>query len=194
MRGSTGPEGAAPLDLRSLGEVDEPEVIRAALRRFRRRVLVRGVAILAVVAVLVGLRVAGPWRPTIAQRIERAQGEQVGGTWRVGRATVVLVRAADLGEDTGLHLLVLDPTAGAFDDYTIGFSPRASDFASRGDGRAVEQWYRIRVPPGGAVVATLWFIPMCRATAEHGCESRSVRAGTFTIDFAARDVPAWVWR
>lgn len=194
MIGPNGPGTTPPLDLRSLAEVDEPEVVRAALRRFRRRTLVRGAAILLLVAVIVGLRVAGPWRATLAERIERAPGVQVGAAWRVGRATVVLVRAADLGRDAGLHFLVVDPSARAFEDYSIGFSPPPSEFAFRGEGRAVEEWDRIQVPSSGVLVATLWFTPECRATAEHGCESRSVRAGTFTIDLPALGVPTWVLR
>jgi len=47
---------APPPGLRDLAEVDSPEIVRAALRRFRRGLLVRVIVILLVIGAFIGLR------------------------------------------------------------------------------------------------------------------------------------------
>jgi hypothetical protein len=101
-----------PLDLRSLGEVDEPEVVRAALRTFRRRLWTRYVWIgLAIVVAAVTLVVGG--RPSnLKEEVEAANTITYPGdaVWRVGGSSVALEEVADLGETMGLHFVVVpDP-------------------------------------------------------------------------------------
>ena len=107
-----------PLDLRSLADVDSPEVAREALRTFRRRLWTRylwiGLAIaLGAVVLFVGSRPSNLREEMEAANV-RAFPERV---WRVPGATIALEEVADLGDAMGLHFVFLpDP-----DTPSLGF-------------------------------------------------------------------------
>jgi hypothetical protein len=97
-----------PLDLRALADVDEPEVVRDALRRFRRRVLTRYVWVVAAVVVAGSAVVWGRTPTTLQQRVDAARNVvYVDRVWRVDGVTVGLDRVADLGDTVGLHFVVI---------------------------------------------------------------------------------------
>jgi hypothetical protein len=100
----------SPLDLRALGDVESPEVVREALRTFRRRVVTRYVWLLLAI-VLFGVAVLWGRTPTtLQQRVDAANSYALPGgraVWHVNGITVALDRAADLGDTVGLHLIVL---------------------------------------------------------------------------------------
>lgn len=100
-----------PLDLRGLADVDSPEVVRAALKTFRRRLWTRyvwvGLAIVFAAAAFVWGGQPSDLREEIEASHLRSLPEQV---WRVGGTSVALEEAADLGDYMGLHFVVLpDP-------------------------------------------------------------------------------------
>ncbi len=104
----------APLDLRVLADVDSPEIVRAALRRFRRRALTRYIWVGVGVAVFVAAVLWGRTPTTLAERVDRASSKAFPETvWRVRGVSVALEMAADLGDTVGLHLVVLpdDPSS-----------------------------------------------------------------------------------
>ncbi|MGZ4151020.1 MAG: hypothetical protein ACXVP3_01095 [Actinomycetota bacterium] len=98
-----------PLDLRALSAVDEPEVVRQALRTFRRRILTRYVwLVVAVVLAFAVLR----WSQapsTLAERIEHApRGVVAHPVWHAAGATISLDSVADLGDGRlGFHFVVI---------------------------------------------------------------------------------------
>jgi len=101
----------SPLDLRTLADVESPEVVREALRTFRRRLWTRyvwiGLAIVfAGVAFVVGAR-PSDLREEMEDANLRVFPESV---WRLDDASVALVEVADLGDTMGLHFVALpDP-------------------------------------------------------------------------------------
>lgn len=181
-----------PLDLRSLGEVDSPEVLRAALRRFRHRMLVRGLWIFLGVAILLGLRLAGPLRPSLADQIERSPGIQLGAVYRTGGVTVVVVRVADLGDNTGLHVVLADPAAGPLDDLNLWIRSGFVEWEFSSAGAATEHWYEVRVPATGRLDATVQH-SVCPRGPEGGACSIEPQ-GQITIDLQAFGVDRRLWQ
>jgi hypothetical protein len=98
-----------PLDLRALADVDAPEVIHEALRRFRRKILARSVwvVVLAGVAVVVVVWVRTP--TTLAERVDQASRTiEAHPVWHAHGATVALDRVASLGDGRlGFHFVVI---------------------------------------------------------------------------------------
>ena len=97
-----------PLDLRALADVDAPEVVHEALRRFRRKILVRSDwVVLAAVAVVVILWSRTP--TTLAERVDQAsRAIEAHPVWHAHGATVALDRVASLGDDRlGFHFVVI---------------------------------------------------------------------------------------
>jgi hypothetical protein len=99
-----------PLDLRALAEVDEPDVVRDALRTFRRRVLTRYVWA-TVAIVLVGGAFLWAVRPhTLAERVATASprfAPQM--IWRVGSTSVGLADVVRLRDGVGMRFVVIEP-------------------------------------------------------------------------------------
>ena len=97
-----------PLDLRALADVDAPDVIHEALRRFRRKILVRSVwVVLAAVAVVVIVWARTP--TTLADRVDQAsRAIEAHPVWHAHGATVALDRVASLGGGRlGFHFVVI---------------------------------------------------------------------------------------
>jgi hypothetical protein len=97
-----------PLDLRALADVDAPDVVHEALRRFRRKILVRSVWVVfaaVVVAVIVWVRTP----TTLAERVDQAsRAIEAHPVWHAHGATVALDRVARLGDDRlGFHFVVI---------------------------------------------------------------------------------------
>jgi hypothetical protein len=180
----------APLDLRALGEVESPEVVRQALRRFRRRALVRGLVVVAVVAILVGLRI-GPLRTSVADRYRQSAGVSVGAVYRAGEATVVLEKVADLGTTTtGLQLVVADPTLPKFDSVSVESAAPLKAVQFEGDGRAQTFYLELEVPASGRIP-----LKVVRAVCPQAgglCAQRPL--GSFVVDLRTLGLPESVWK
>jgi hypothetical protein len=95
-----------PLNLGSLGDVDSPEVIREALRRFRRRALRTAVWVVLVVLAIGTFVLGSRAQRNLGDDIADAPGVTPAAVYRVEGMTAILVKVADLGDRTGIHLLV----------------------------------------------------------------------------------------
>jgi len=174
-----------PLDLRSLGEVDSPEVIRAALASFRRRVVVR--SLWAMLALLVGAAAiyALAWSPNTVR--DQIQGATIAawperGAWDVDGARVVLLEVADLGEGTvGLQFAVA-PDQRGHPWYGDELHP-AGTLQSVGYG--LERYFEVKAPIDGRIEVRVL---------RHGTWGNGSADASFTIDLPALGVPSDIWR
>lgn len=97
-----------PLDLRALADVDSPEVVRGALRTFRRRIVTRYVWLVLAIVLFGAAVLWGRTPTTLEQRVEAAHSAAyIDAVWRVRGATVALDKVADLGDRIGLHLVAV---------------------------------------------------------------------------------------
>jgi hypothetical protein len=141
----------APLDLRGLADVDSPEVVRAALRRFRRRILTRYVWVLLAVVVAALAVWWGRTPTTLQQRVDAASTAASSETvWHVKGLTVALDRVVDLGETVGLHFIVIpdDRLARSGHIEVIGM------VASEGFG-SWDEYLEVEPPPTGVPILTI---------------------------------------
>jgi hypothetical protein len=182
-------DAEAPLDLRALGEVESPEVVSDALRRFRRRTLIRTLWVVPVIAIVVGLRVAGPWKPTLADRIHDAGGVQVGAVYEAGEATVILERVADLGKTAGLAFVVADPAASNFDAVSLQSNAPLSEVRFDGEGRSTVVDFGMRVPASGRMTFTV----VRSVCPPQGGLCPQNELGSFVVDLSALRVPRSLW-
>jgi hypothetical protein len=162
-----------PLDLRALADVDEPEVLRGALRTFRRRVLTRYVWItlalaLALAAVLWGLQPL-----TLEERVEEAsplyQPETV---WHRGGASIALSRVVDLGDTVGMHFVVIGKEGPG---WSLQVAGSLKNVAS-GDG--FDAYVEVPQTPDGRYTVAA---------------STSGRPKDFVVDLSAIGVPSSIW-
>jgi hypothetical protein len=161
MTSPDSPGNDRPLRLRELAEVESPEVVRSALRRFRRRTLVWSLwLVLLLVALLVFLvlpRTLGP-REYLPRRFVGAPGAEVGRILQEGSVQVTVLDARRLTpEEVGLHLviaakdlesdeeLVAQPgISGFIEVIPIGglgpIPPAPPEMATTGKGNVLEAW------------------------------------------------------
>ena len=100
-----------PIDLRSLADVDAPEVVHEALKAFRRRFWTRYLWIVLVVA-FAGVSFIPATKPSdVRDRMEASSLRAFPSTtWRIEGSTVALAEVSDLGDGTGLRFIVVpDP-------------------------------------------------------------------------------------
>jgi len=198
-----------PLDLRSLGDIDSPEVVRVALKRFRRRAL-RSVAwLLLGAAAIASFVVADATQRTLGERIEAAPGTTAGAVYRVEGMTATLEQIADLGQVTGFHLIVAVPGTGPQTNtgqslYEVEV-PRATDVLlerSRSI-RLFHLWFSLRVPSDGRISLPVKLdcspLAFANPDGERACAvlrgpeiERLV--GTIDIDLNELGIPASIWR
>jgi len=173
-----------PLDLGSLGDVDSPEVVKQALRTFRRRTL-RSTIWVLVVALMLGIPLVNQlFSKSTMERITTADGYDAGTVYRSRGVTVVLIRVADLGERTGIHLVA---TADGVEGNPFVFVQIQNEYYPAtfrtGTDRMVEAWYEVTVPSDGKL--------NLRVEA-HGGNEEPER--DFVIDLNAAGVPERLWR
>jgi hypothetical protein len=164
-----------PLDLRSLADVDAPDVVHDALRTFRRRVLTRYVWITLAVVLALGALVWGLQPHTLQERIDRASPVyQPQASWQLAGMSVGLARVVDLGDTVGMRFAVV-PLRAANQGDTVRIDGQLQA-VSTGDGfdtyievpKTTDGIYRM-VPNSGA-------------------------PGSVTIDLGAMRVPEDVWK
>jgi hypothetical protein len=172
-------EERVPLDLRVLADVDSPEVVHEALRRFRRRMLTRYVWVaLAIVFAAVALLVGG--RPSdLREEMEKAHTRSFPTlVWRIGGRSVALEEVADLGDDMGLHFVVLpDPGKWSSMIWVRG------ETESMGWG-SYDTYVKLPKIVGDTIEVTV---------GAGGCAPCPQRS-TITVDFRELKVPRSVWR
>ena len=173
------------LDLRSLGEVDSPEVVSAALSEFRRKLLTRS---LWVVAVLVagGLMWAQVGRPDdLRERIERADGTLTltNAVYEAGASRIGLDRVADLGDTVGLHLTALPEPRAGYGSGSRGPQLQVEAVIQSERLDAFDHWYEIQPPADGVVRVRVL-----------GADCPGPKGCMVVIDLRALGVPATTWR
>ena len=180
----------APLDLRGLADVDSPEVVRTALKTFRRRLWTRYVWIgLAIVFAAVAF-IWGGQPSDLREEIEashlRSFPEQV---WRVGGASVALEEAADLGDYMGLHFVALpDPGGRSVRLCVVGAEPQSLTTGPGGSGAMT--WgaydYYVRLPKSLSSVIEV--------AVGGPCPSSQPNPNVITVDLRKLMIPPSIWR
>jgi hypothetical protein len=147
-----------PMDLRSLGEVDEPEVVRQALRRFRRKALKGTVWIVLIVIAVASTLVARSAKRDLSERIDGAKGFVPGTVYQRDHMTALLAKVADLGDVTGFHIIVSQPGTGpqhstGRDVYrlTADDEIQTSNLHSFLDNPLYDYYFSVRVPESGLI-------------------------------------------
>ena len=154
-----------PLRLSDLADVDSPEVVKAALRRFRKRVLVWTVwLVIAVLAALLLLPTYNRGRNDLRQQFLRSPGEDTGAILHQGPYDATILSVVRLNKlqygvhlvatvrslESGLQQLVYTGTSFQDNKPVGGFG-----FPSV-DGRSTEVWYVGRA--GDPVVVIPFFV------------------------------------
>lgn len=171
----------SPLDLRSLADVDAPEVVHEALKAFRRRFWTRYVWIALLIG-FAGVSFISSTKPSDVRDRMQAASLRAFPTarWRIEDSTVALAEVSDLGDGTGVRFIVVpDPgvdvpgvgvprslarfSDGDYDTYLV--IPRSSD------GRLT-----FAVGPSGCVPE---------------CPTGQIET---TVDLAALGIPDETWR
>lgn len=129
-----------PLDLRALADVDSPEVVRDALRTFRRRIVTRYVWLALAIVIFAAAVLWGRTPTTLQQRVDSADHAAfIEAVWRAEGATVALDKVVDLGDRIGLHLVAVPDEP----DRRVGIS-----ISGEIAGEQVDSWGRyIEVEP-----------------------------------------------
>lgn len=184
-----------PLDLRALADVESPDVVRDAVRRFRRRVFGTG-AVVAVAAL--ALVAAALWslvsHQTLDERIERAPGESLGIVFEGGGTTVVVERVARLEDGLGLKLLLAAPKARSGDAYSLRVD-RMREFDVRGGARVQEHLLVVAPATDGRVDVAVQLQTRCRNAGDVArCGGGPRFVSDFTIDLEELGVAEELWK
>lgn len=183
-----------PLDLRGLAEVDAPEVVRGALRRFRRRLLGTGaVVLLAALSLVGGILWAVALNRTLAEQIDEAPGAFVGAVYERDGITTVLKRAARLDDGLGLSLLLAAPDSRATDNFFYRIDG-LRNFDEAGGTSAQEFYLLVPPPEDGRVEVSLRLQRDCNPPGKGFCRAESRRVTDFTVDLIRLGVPEDIWR
>ncbi len=181
-----------PLDLRSLARVESPEVVSAAVRRFRRRIFSTGaVVLLAAAALVVGILWAVVVNRTLEERIEESPGRNIGAVYERAEFTVVLTRVAQV--DSGLGLAFVIASAEERGDAFLRLDG-IREFDERGGGGTREIYLVVGPPDDARIDATLMLQQGCDPDPEGFCQTRPESIGTFTIDLQELGVPEELWK
>lgn len=183
-----------PMDLTSLGDVAAPDVVRGALRRFRRRVFTTG-ALVAVAALSLagGLAWAAVFHRTLPEQIAGAPGTALGVTVTEGDVVTIVERVAKLDYGLAIHLYRAAPDAPRRADYSYRFSG-VRNAEQRGTTAVGDHYYVIAPPADGVVRGALRVQQGCDPPPGGGeCRTELETVQRFTIDLAELGVPEDVW-
>jgi hypothetical protein len=175
-----------PLDLRSLLSVETPEVVSDALRRFRRRLVARG--LWAALGVLVAVLAV------LALRSNRGLPEQImsaprisypsGATYDIKGVRFAVLEVADLGSgDLGVHLAAAPDPGSSTEVGTLKAPGIVGD--ARTSESSSDWWLEIAKPSDGVITIDARMSPCAGG---RGC------IGSFEIDLGALGVPSDFWR
>lgn len=172
-----------PLDLRSLADVESPEVVRTALKRFRWRLLRRNLWIAMAVVVAVSAFLYAQQPHGLDERIDRSRVTTTSGQgiWHAGSSTVALSEVAELSSSTyGLRLVVV-PEAPFVGSVTVSVRGQV-------DVERVGPWqWDFELPRSTDGAANVIVERSCDGTR---CET----SGTVSIDLRTLHVPQNIWK
>ena len=176
----------APLNLRSLADVESPEVVSSALRQFRRRIVRRNLWIALLVVSAVGAFLYGKTPRSLPDRISHASETTFpNAVWHRPGATVQLRSVSNLGDTTGLTFVVIG-------------DPHGVDGSKSQPAEVVEVVPRPVIAADGTSAPTQYFeIPRSSTgiiTIELQMPNTPSLNTTFTVDLRALHVPPSEWR
>ena len=120
--------------------------------------------------------------------------------------TVVLERIADLGEKTGVHLIITGAGVEGDNDLLVTLAESGPRRIESGPHRLVDGWYEADVPSDGPLHLEVLVTTHCEPHPTNGdrhfqgCGSvgrfdpNNPPERTFTIDLTAAGVPARLWQ
>ena len=165
-----------PLDLRSLADVDEPDVIRDAVRAFRRKVLTRYLWVTLAIVLVAGAIWWAVQPNSLSERIDAASPRDVpGATWHTATADVGLADVVRLRDGVGLRFVVVAPSDEADNCIAV---PASTDREFSADG--FDAYFVVPRSTTGVFDAVI------------GCDPRSPE--TITIDLASMHVDDSIWK
>ena len=195
-------------NISSLGDVESPEVVRGALRRFRRRVI-RTTLVVVIVGLLAAGIVAAINRDPfdVSRQVEAAEDSVEPGTvFQSDGVTLILAKVADLENSTGLHMVVVYPNIAESDELhgRIEAEPVSAGSMLEGEGPLYDMWVAGPLPETGRFDVVLDVEKKCTEIESMGgglgiCtrfstgpeEQKDVR---FSIDLGALGIPERYWR
>lgn len=194
-------------NISSLGDVESPEVVRGALRRFRRRVLRAGLIVAILALLTAGIVTAANRDPIGFERLIDSSTDFVepGAVYRSGEHTLILAKVADLQRGSGLHMVVVYP--GIPDSHELRgrleHQPPVAGSIIEGEGALYDMWVAGPLPASGVFDVVFEVLPRCDdlepagggrlvcSSFQTGPQRQEVR---FHLDLNALDVPARLWQ
>ena len=165
-----------PVDLRTLADVEEPDVVREAVRTFRRRLLTRYVWITLAIALLTGAIWWAVQPSSLGERIDAATPRDAPGiTWHTKTADIGLAAVTRLRDGVGLRFVVIAPADQAQNCIAM---PASIDQDFPADG--FDAYFEVPRSTTGVFQAQI------------GCDPRSPE--TITIDLPSMHVDDTVWK
>lgn len=181
------------MDLSVLGDVTPPDVVRGALRRFRRRVFTTGAVVAAAALSLAGAILwATVLQRTLAEEIEDAPGAYVGAVFSEGDAFTVLERVARLDDGVGLHLHLVTPDAPPRAHFAFRM-PGVRNFEMTSSGKVHDLYYVI-APRSEPIETVLTLDTPCEPGERKGLDCGRRVIHRLTIDLDAWKVPDELWK
>jgi hypothetical protein len=197
-----------PLALRDLAQADSPEIVRAALGRFRRRLFTRGLILVLIVAVAVVLYPRYfPDVPDLSAEIEHGRGVVIYNATTERSIRADILRVARLSpepvsapgekrvERFGIQLFV-NGFAGHPDAQLVtllrsdrprgvlSFRTESGDLFVGG----LQMWIAL------AAGTRTFDIPITYASLESGAPKVGEEIDTLHVDMEKLGVPEWIWR
>jgi len=194
-----------PLQLRDLAQTESPEIVRAALGRFRRRLLVRGLIVVLVVAAgaILYPRYFNPPRD-LTSEIQHARGVELLRSVTAGGVEATVVRVVRLSGETlapdraierfGIQLAVFSRSLQPGEQLVslLESDPDHGILSFRtgtSDNFALEMWMSF---VAGTRSIDIPFVGVVSGRSSARLAHPSL--GTLHIDMQQIGVPDWIWR
>jgi hypothetical protein len=202
-----------PLNLGDLAQTESPEIVRAALGRFRRRLLVRGfILVLAVAAALVLYPRYFGVHGDLIHDIRHGHGVVLDRDIAVGKVHAGVFEVARLGraesppiERYGVHVVIDAPMIGLNERMIAKLFPSDVDYFHVPTPQ-VRGLFEFTVATGGAAGHSLdiWMsltpgtqildIPLVTVTTTGTSRKVERPLATIHLDMKQLNVPDWIWR
>lgn len=174
-----------PLDLRSLALVDSPDVVKAALRTFRRRILFRSLwgLLAGAVAVTIVYTLVQPHE--LPDRIRSADitAHPASAVWEFGKQRIALADIVRLDDRLGLRFVVVGHPSSPLGARTTLAPEGMLQPDERG---SVDHWFEIERPQDGTIRVEAYRAGRCSKVNPCG--------GSFVIELSSLGIPDEVWR
>ena len=195
-----------PLRVTDLADVDSPDVVRAALARFRRRAIIWALWIAAAVVVAVVLLPSYRGRTDPRTVFLRAPGLSIGAVVKQGPLQAVVLEAVRLNKQQfGVHLIITDESLRSDETIMVALAAPSLtrwegqipnpgfDWGSR-DSKASDEFF-VGSPGQPVVTIPLTIVRTFPGIAQSTNPPRQTyRQLTIRIDLRRLAVPSWIWR